>query len=392
MQHFGRTALLMLAAAGLIAAAPKAKSVPLPPYAPAYEPRTVDERGLWGETDEFERKLRDSPLVIRDEALNAYVRRVLCTTVGEDRCKSVRIYTVQVPVPNASMAPNGMMLVHSSLLLRVRSEAELGAILGHEFAHFELRHTLNAFKHQRTVSDIASWAGVLGGLSGVNTGALQLSLLGSIFQYSRQQEQEADLLGLQYLGSSRYPTTAAADVWQNFMGEKDATAVGRKQRSQQRYSAGFFASHPTDLNRAIYLRQAAAKVGDGGDPAVAGHRDGIARQLPLFLADQIKLNDFGGSEFLLGQLAGVNGWTGDLQFARGELYRARGNPRDLVSAAQFYSEAIKLGYAAPEARRNLGLALLRSGQATDGRSALADYIRMKPDASDAKAISALLTN
>jgi beta-barrel assembly-enhancing protease len=392
MRRVQRTALLTLAAAMLTAAAPKAATLQLAPYTPAYEPKTVDERGLWAEADEEERKLRDSPLVLRDEALNGYVRRVFCNTVGADRCKSVRIYILEVPDFNAMMMPNGTMVIWSGLLLRTRSEAELASVLGHEFAHFELRHSLSAFKRQRTTTDILSWVGVVGGLSGTNTGGLQWALVGSFFRFNREQEKEADRLGVQYLASSTYPTLAAPDLWVHVMAENDATAIGRKRKPKQRYSAGFFATHPTSLNRATDLLAETKKFKSGGDAAVAGHREGIAKFLPLFLADQIKLNDFGGSEYLLGELAGVSGWTGDLQFARGELYRARGNPRDLVSAASFYGEAIKLGYTAPEARRNLGLALLRSGQATDGRSALADYLRMKPDASDAKAISALLTN
>jgi Tfp pilus assembly protein PilF len=64
----------------------------------------------------------------------------------------------------------------------------------------------------------------------------------------------------------------------------------------------------------------------------------------------------------------------------------------LVSAAQFYGDAIKAGYTAPEARRGLGLSLLRSGQMTDGKAALDEYLRLRPDASDAKAISALMAN
>jgi predicted Zn-dependent protease len=366
--------------------------VPLPTYSQAYEPRTVDERGLWAEADEEERKLRDSPLVIRDAAFNAYVRRVLCQTVGTDRCSSTRVYVMEVPAMNAMMLPNGMMVVWSGLLLRTRNEAELGAVLGHEFAHFELRHSLKAFKRKRTATDIISWASVLGGLSGVDTSGLQWSLLGSMFSYDRNQEQEADLLGLKYLGSSPYPTSAAGDLWQHVMAESDATAIGRKRRPKQRYASGFFDTHPTELKRATYLKAEALKVGDGGDPAVEGHRVGVSSQLPLILADQVKLNDFGGTEYLLTELARQSGWTGDLLFAKGELYRTRGNPRDLVSAAQFYGEAIKLGYAAPEARRNLGLALLRSGQVDDGQSALAEYLKMKPDASDSKAISALLTD
>jgi beta-barrel assembly-enhancing protease len=377
-------------AGGAATSAPTKQGNEPPPYFPAYEPRTVDERGLWMEGDELERKIRDSQLLIRDEELGSYVRQVLCNTVGSDRCKGVRIYILQAPSFNASMLPNGSMIIQSGLLLRMKNEAELGAVLSHEFAHYELRHSLSAFKRTRSASDVMSWVGVAGGLSGVNTGLLQLSLIGSVFQFNRQQEEHADLLGLKYLAKSSYPASSAAPIWERLMAEQDASAAGRKRTAKHRYSASLFATHPTDLTRATYLRTAAAKIGDSGDPGEASYRAAVGKLLPGFLSDQIKLNDFGGTEYLLGQLASSHGWSPDLLFARGELYRQRGNPRDLVSAAQFYSEAIAKGYAAPEARRNLGLSLLRSGQPAEGRVALTQYLKLKPNASDAPAISALV--
>jgi predicted Zn-dependent protease len=386
------TALLSTSALALTPGRAQNSSTALPPYTPAYEPRTVDERGLWMEADEDERVLRDSPLVVRDEALNNYVRGVLCRTVGNDRCNGVRIYVLEIPAFNASMEANGTMRVWTGLLLRVHNEAELGAVLGHEFAHFELRHELAAFKHQRTASDIFSWAGVLGGLTGTNVFALQWSLIGSVYRFSREQEQQADLLSFKYLAASPYPSAAFADVWGHMMAEADETAIGRKQKPYQHYAAGFFDTHPTNLQRATYLKDAAAKSGHSGDPQAAQYQVAISKYLPLMLADQVKRNDFGGTEYVLSQLAASSGWTGDLLFARAELYRMRGNPRDLVTASQFYSDAIKQGYSAPEVQRGLGLSLMRSGQMTDARAALAEYLKLKPDASDAKAISALLAN
>ena len=383
------TATIFVTASGATAQ----KSAPsLPPYTPAYEPRSVDERGLWMEADEDERGLRDSTLVIKDEALNAYVKGVLCRTVGEDRCKGVRIYILEVPAFNASMAPNGTMRVWTGLLLRVRNEAELGAVLAHEFAHFELRHTLAAFKHQRSASDLFAWAGVIGGLTNTNVSLLQWSLIGSIYRFDRAQEEQADRLALQYLAASPYPAASEADIWQHIMAEADETAIGRMQKPHQRYVAGFFDTHPTPLNRATYLRDAASKLNDAGDSKAVAYRQAIAKYMPLLLSDQIKRNDFGGTEYLLNQIASTDGWTGDLLFARAELYRMRGNPRDLVTASQFYADAIKGGYSAAEARRGLGLSLMRSGQITEGKSALSEYLKLKPDASDAKAINALLAN
>ena len=49
------------------------------------------------------------------------------------------------------------------------------------------------------------------------------------------------------------------------MAEQDATAIGRKRKAKQRYTAGFFDSHPTELKRATYLSLAAQKIGGGGD-------------------------------------------------------------------------------------------------------------------------------
>lgn len=175
------------------------------------------------------------------------------------------------------------------------------------------------------------------------------------------------------------------------MGEADATAIGRRGRAQHKYVAGVFATHPTDLARATYLRAASIEAHDVKPAVVDTHQAAMAKWLPVFLNDQIKLNDFGGSEYLLANLAEGIGWTTPLLCARGDLYRERGNPRDLVSAAQFYQEAIGKGDAPPEAYRGLGLALLRSQQVAEGQAALATYLRLKPTATDAALIATLIS-
>ncbi|SFR95976.1 M48 family metallopeptidase [Sphingomonas jatrophae] len=379
-------AMLALAAPAL--AAPKAKLAALPPYAGAYQPQTVDERGQWAEADEDERQLRDSAAVVTDPALNAYVRRVLCNAVGDDRCASVRIYILRVPVFNASMSANGTMRVYTGLLLRVRSEAELAAVLGHEFGHFEERHVLAGFRAARTATDLTTWLTLAGGYAAVSTAATSHTIAGNFYAYGRDQERAADRLAFSYTAASRYRPGAAADVWTRVMDENDATSLGRHQRSQRYDKVAFFASHPAPLERTVTLRELARKDGDDGEDATDTYAAALATWRPQFLTDQIKLNDFGGTEYLLAQLA-KDGWTPDLLFARGELYRQRGNPRDLVSAAGFYREAIAKGDADPLAQRGLGLALLRSGDAAAGRQALTDYLTLRPDCEDAAMLRSL---
>lgn len=368
-------------------------SVP-PPYEGAYQPKGVDEIGLWQRDDEYERALAASPVVIRDEALSAYVKSVLCRAVGSDRCGATRVYILREPTFNASMSPNGTMRVFSGLLLRVRNEAELAAVLGHEFGHFEKRHTLSQFKAARGGSDLLAWSALLASMSPSYNSQrtyrdLQISVYGSFFRFGRDQEREADLLGLGYLNASDLRPQAAAQVWQNLMGEIEASAAARGIRKPDFKAVAFTASHPPQAERAKYLAEladpAAKERNDGGER----FRAAMEAWLPIFLEDQIKLNDFGGSDYLIGRLA-ENGWTADLWFARGELYRTRGNQRDLANAVQFYRSAISLNPAFAEAHRGLGLSLIKTGERAAGQAALRTYLDIKPNADDVSMIQLLV--
>lgn len=374
-------------------AASKKKTVPAPPpppYAGAYQPQGVDEIGLWREDDERERKLADSPLLIRDESLNAYVRNVFCSTVGLDRCNSVRIYVVRVPVFNATMTANGTMSVYSGLLLRARTEAELAAVLGHEFGHFERRHLLERFKASRKSTDLLSWAAVLTSMSRSRQlyqsfDMLQFSVLGNYYRFGRNQEREADILGIGYLNAGTLLPQAASRVWRNLILEAEASAAARGLKKPDFDRISFFSSHPSRGERANYLYALAAPDALGRGEGAERYAEALAPWITSFLDDQIALNDFGASDFIIGRIA-ESGWTADLWRVRGDLYRRRGHQRDLMNAADFYSKAIKLNPNLAAAQRGLGLSLIKTGRKSEGISALEEYLQLKPNASDAAMI------
>lgn len=366
---------------------------PPPPYAGAYQPKGVDEIGLWREDDEGERALANSAIVIRDETLNIYVRNVLCATVGQNRCGAARIYILRMPIFNATMSPNGTMRVFSGLLLRVRNEAELAAVLGHEFGHFEQRHSLARFKARRSGTDLLSWAAVLATLGNTyqsysNFDSIQLSVYGHLFRFNRDQEREADRLGLGYLNRSNLRPQAASIVWRNIMAEQQASALVRGLKKPNFERVAFFSTHPPEAERASTLAALAAPDGQNRDEGADRYAAALAPWLPMFLDDQVKLNDFGASDHIITSLA-EGGWTAPLLTARGDLYRARGNPRDLTLAAEFYGKAVELNAALPEAQRGFGLALMKTGRRTEGQAALRRYLELKPNASDANMIKML---
>lgn len=391
------TRLAMAAAAAIVmGAANPEQEFGLPTYAGAYQPQNVDERGMWMIDDESERLTRDSRLVIRDEALNNYVRSVLCRAVGDDRCGGVRIYILRVPAFNASMSPNGTMRIYSGLLLRMRNEAELASILGHEFAHFELRHSLEDFRRSRSTSDFLAWTAVLGSLAltygsgtGHSYGDFRISAYGALARFNRDQERAADVRGFAYMTAAQYRPSAAAEVWRSAMNETDATLTGRALRSKRYEGTPFFASHPTNLERADYLSALANRVPGGEYEGRAAYQAALAPWMDQFLEDQVKLNDFAGTEHLITRL-GSEEWTAPLLLARAELYRLRANPRDLPNAVDFYRQALALNADLPTAHRGMGLSLMRMDRKTEAAPSLTRYLELKPDAFDAEMIRSLV--
>ncbi len=366
-------------------------AAPAPFVTPGYAPQDADERGLWMQVDEYERQMKTSNFIIRDAALNAYVRQVFCKTVGEAECKDIRIYLVRTPYFNASMAPNGMMQIWSGLFLRTRNEAQLAAVLGHEYMHYRARHSLKGFRDAKAKTNAMAWLSIIpvGGLAAAGAiSVAQLTMMGSLFANSREMEREADSGSLPMLAKAGYDPRAASRIWAQIRAEDDATAVERKRK--RRSEGGLLATHPTSLERQADLDKQAAALASPTAVAenLSEYRAALAPWWADFVDDQIKLNNFGATELLIGQLAGGT-WTGELLYARGELYRSRGRPEDFRSAAGFYRDAVAKGGAPVEAWRGLGVALLRSGDTPGGQAALKTYLDKKPDAKD-KAMMAMM--
>jgi beta-barrel assembly-enhancing protease len=380
-RRLAREALAIAALCAL--AAPAAAGPAIADAAAGYQPQDTDERGLWMQMEEQERELKTSRFIMRDPALNAYVRSVFCRTVGQVECKDIRIYLMRTPYFNASMAPNGMMQVWSGLLLRTRDEAQLAAILGHEYTHYQKRHSLKLFHDAKKKLATGNWLGMIIPL-------VQLAMVASIFENSREMEAEADSGSIAMMAKAGYDPMAASRIWEQLRAEMDATAVARNKKSRKDKNGGMFASHPPTLDRMNDLKVQAQKLVPAGTPSTnqEAFRAAMAPYWASIVDDQIKLNDFGATDFLLTNLAG-SGWTPELYYARGELYRSRGKPEDMKQAVGYYQQSVADPAAPVEAWRGLGLAQLRDGQAAAGQASLKTYLAKNPQASD-RAMMAML--
>jgi len=368
-----RLGLLVLAGATWTAA-PTEPRIP-PGYQPADD---RDERGLWDELDEYEQSLRRSPLLVDDPQLNAYVRDVVCRIAG-DYCPDLRVYVLRNPGFNAMMAPNGMMVVWTGLLIRVGSEDELAAVVGHELAHYTMAHSLQQFRHVRATMGLGTLLSTgVAVVTGVFAPIGELAALLDALAFSRKQEAEADLLGARYLQAAGYDPRASYTVWESLLAEEEAAVVARDE------PLPFMRTHP-----AIRDRLQALQTWADAQPAPAARRTRQDRHRRVLtglyfelMEDQIDTNRYGRTSFLLERHAELGVDPALIAFFRGEMYRQRAGDGDGERAAEAYLEAIKTGHAPPEAFRNLGYLKLKAGDRDTARQLFSYYLALAPKASD----------
>jgi len=363
-----------------------------PETAPGYQPsRASDEGGLWDIMNRYEADLRTSRFLVRDPALNQYVRDVTNRLAGDYR-SDIRVYLTRTPYFNASMAPNGMMQVWTGLLLRVQNEAQLAAILGHELGHYLRRHSVQRWRDMRAKADFGAFLSMGLALAGAGAAgsAVQIMLIASIFAYSREHEREADSMGLELMADAGYDPAEASKVWQHLIQELAA----RETKTPREV---IFASHPAPEERLVTLRsQAVERTQKNLLAAYATFEERYGDQLReprrWMLRDEVRLRQFGPSLALFDQLLEGQPADADVLFAKGEVYRLRNEGNDVATALRCYERAIDTGRAPAEAHRSMGFIYQRRRDYPNARAAFEHYLRLQPDADDGDAIRSYIND
>lgn len=341
----------------------------------------TDEAGLWQRMEKMEARIKTSPRRVRDEALNAYVEDLTCRVAGE-YCASIRVYIVEQPGFNASMAPNGMMTIWTGLLLRIENEAQLATVIGHEIGHFVERHSLLRFRAMvSTRSGLMALTALTGGMALVPVGiAAGVGLAENLAAYSRTQESEADIHGQQILAKAGYDPRAAVAVWQGLVDE-----IGEEKAAKSR----FLASHPTAPERIDAL---ARTPGAGGVLNKAEYLAATGAYLEEWVRAEIARRQAGQSLRLFDRLIAAGRNPGILEFAKGETYRQRWNAHkgDPEAAVAAYERAIAAGGAPADAFKGLGLAHRKAGAWDAAAAAFELFLKNAPDADDRAIIETLL--
>lgn len=169
---------------------------------------------------------------------------------------------------NAFALPGGYVYVTRGLLALMSSEAELASVIGHEIGHVTARHTAERISRAQAANIFTNILGigvaVLTGSGDAGSLAAQATGGGAavwLAGFSRDQEFEADKLGVRYMAAQGYDPREAADMLAK-LGE--GTRLSLKMLGRPAASADEFSilqSHPRTADRVTAATEAARAQG-----------------------------------------------------------------------------------------------------------------------------------
>jgi beta-barrel assembly-enhancing protease len=338
-----------------------------------------EEGGLWAIMDREEQRTRRSPFALKDQALATYLGTVVQKLAGEHK-QDIRLHVVRAPFFNALMAPNGMMQLWTGLLLRIENEAQLAAVIGHELGHFFERHGVEKLKQAKSASAMASVLAFLGPIGAIAS----LAVIAGAAGFGRDQERDADKIGLNLMSRAGYSPEQAASVWKNVVAEQEAG-----KRSISSGVGLMFASHPAPAERVDNL-VAVAKELPGENLGMKAWFTAIEPHRFAWIEDEIRRAHYEESLNLFDRLLQLNFPQPEIHYAKGEVLRLRGKEQDHEKAMQSLLKALEVGNEPAQTHRSLGLLLRAAGDKPGSTQSFKRYLEKTSSPPDAALIQGYL--
>lgn len=152
---------------------------------------------------------------------------------------------------NAWCMPGGKIVFYTGILDQLQlTDDEVGMIMGHEMAHALREHARERLAKSKATSMGLSVASQLLGLGQLGDVAANVGTQLLTLKYSRDDETEADLVGLEIAARGGFKPEASVQLWKKMLG---ATGGGKGQ-------PGFLSTHPSGNNRIQELEANLPKV------------------------------------------------------------------------------------------------------------------------------------
>ncbi|MEW5770094.1 MAG: M48 family metalloprotease [Pseudomonadota bacterium] len=210
---------------------------------------------------EVMRQIRDSGDYLDDPVLLAYLDGLgdRLAEASQEPGRRFEFFAVRDPSINAFALPGGYIGVHTGLLSAVRDESELAGVLAHEIAHVTQKHIARIVDAQRSsslTSMLALAVAILAARSNsqVSQAAMataQALSLQTQLDFTRENEREADRVGLQTLGAAGFAPQGMATFFERLQ------AQGRLYENN---APAYLRTHPLTFERIADMQNRLAEL------------------------------------------------------------------------------------------------------------------------------------
>jgi predicted Zn-dependent protease len=205
-----------------------------------------------------------------DPAIQAYVQRIGKSVAAHSERPDVDFHftVLDSDIVNAFAMPGGYVYITRGLLALANNEAEVAGVLGHETGHVVARHMAQRYS-QAVLAQIAA-AGL--GLATGDEAIGQLANQGAavyLQSFSRDEEYQADLLGVRYITKAGYDPRAMATFLQKLLlhSQLAAQMAGHPGKADQ---FDIMATHPRTADRVERAMAEAGASAPVGKPILNG--------------------------------------------------------------------------------------------------------------------------
>ncbi len=168
-------------------------------------------------------RLDSMSLLMHTDSLNGYVNSItqrICSKNPSLAGSTFKIFTYRTIIPNASSRGNGVLFINLDLAAKLSSEAELAFIICHEMAHDVRKHVMKGILQRSQMIHDDNFKKELKKATSQEfnsvkvTETVVLKFMARYTEHSRENETEADSLGLVLYRNAGYPLAVAVKAIQ----------------------------------------------------------------------------------------------------------------------------------------------------------------------------------
>jgi len=320
---------------------------------------TIDDEKKLGK--EFYDKLAKHHLLSENKRLNEYIAKIgnLILEGNKQVPFEFHFSVVNNSAINAFATPGGYIYINKGLINAVENEGELAGVIAHEIGHANARHVASIIEKSKKLN-IATLAAILAGAflggGGEATAAIAIfSVAGAAtrsLKYSREHEEEADRIGIEYLTGAGYYPAAMVDFLK----------IMKKYEFISKSMPSYLLTHPGTDERIFYLESLIlTKYRQKGLKNIIGNLSRIQASLIL------ERDDLNARYKQLEESLAQDPGNVDLLYALALVEDKLGKTNE---ALNHYQKALNLSPRDEDVLKSLGLIYLRMGKADRAQSYL----------------------